>query len=159
MTEWIEVGAAAPKFTLIANDGTKIRLADLKGTPVVLYFYPRDDTPGCTKEACAFRDRKADFEALGACVFGVSPDGVDSHQAFSGKFELNFPLLADTNHVVAARYGAWRERNRYGRKFMGIQRSTFIIDAMGKIARVWKAVQVDGHDDKVLEALRGLADD
>ena len=158
MAEWIEVGATAPKFTLPANDGTKVRLADLKGKPVVLYFYPKDDTPGCTKEACAFRDRMVEFEALGACVFGVSPDGVDSHQAFSEKFDLNFPLLADTNHVVAIKYGAWRERNRYGRKFMGIQRSTFIIDVRGKIARMWKAVQVDGHDDKVLDTLRNLAD-
>ncbi len=156
MTEWIEVGTTAPRFTLNATDGTKIRLADCKGTPVVLYFYPKDDTPGCTKEACAFRDRKSDLEALGARVFGISPDDVESHQTFSEKFALNFPLLADTNHTVAEKYGAWRERNRYGRKFMGIQRSTFIIDGNGKVARMWKAVQVDGHDDKVLEALQKL---
>jgi thioredoxin-dependent peroxiredoxin len=159
MTEWVEVGATAPKFTLTATDGTKIRLADLKGTPVVLYFYPKDDTPGCTKEACAFRDRKSDLEGLGARVFGVSPDDVDSHQAFSEKFSLNFPLLADANHAVAEKYGAWRERNRYGKKFMGIQRSTFIIDVHGKVARMWIAVQVDGHDDKVLEALQKLVNE
>ena len=158
MTEWIEPGTSAPKFTLTATDGSKVRLADLKGAPVVLYFYPKDDTPGCTKEACAFRDRKADLEALGAHVFGISPDDVDSHQAFTDKFGLNFPLLADTNHAVAEKYGAWREKNRYGKKFMGIQRSTFIIDSKGKVAKVWKAVKVDGHDDKVLEALREIVD-
>jgi len=156
MTEWIEAGSTAPKFTLTATDGSKVRLADLKGAPVVLYFYPKDDTPGCTIEACAFRDRKADLEALGAHVFGISPDDVDSHQAFTDKFDLNFPLLADTNHAVAEKYGAWREKNRYGKKSMGIQRSTFIIDARGKVAKMWKSVKVDGHDDKVLEALEDL---
>lgn len=159
MTEWIEAGATAPKFTLTATDGSKVRLADLTGSPVVLYFYPKDDTPGCTKEACAFRDHQADFESVGAHVFGISPDDVDSHQAFSDKFQLNFPLLADTNHKVAEKYGAWREKNRYGKKFMGIQRSTFIIDAKGKVARVWKAVKVDGHEQKVLEALQELTDE
>lgn len=159
MTDWVEVGATAPKFTLTATDGSKIRLADFKGIPVVLYFYPKDDTPGCTKEACAFRDRQPEFETLGARVFGISPDDVDSHRKFSEKFELNFPLLADPKHTVAEKYGAWRERNRYGRKFMGIQRSTFIIDGSGKVARTWKAVRVDGHDDKVLEALRELVND
>ncbi len=159
MTEWIEAGANAPEFTLTATDGSKVRLADLKGAPIVLYFYPKDDTPGCTKEACAFRDRKSELEALGAHVFGISPDDVDSHQAFSDKFDLNFSLLADTNHAIAEKYGAWRERNRYGKKFMGIQRSTFIIDDKGKVARTWKAVKVDGHDDKVLEALQELLDE
>jgi len=159
MTEWIEAGATAPKFTLTATDGTKVRLTDLAGSPVVLYFYPKDDTPGCTKEACAFRDRKSELEALGAHVFGISPDDVDSHQAFSEKYDLNFPLLADTNHTVAEKYGAWRERNRYGKKIMGIQRSTFIIDSNGKVVRTWKAVKVDGHDDKVLEALQKLLDE
>ena len=158
MTDWIEAGETAPVFTLTATDGTKVRLADLKGSPVVLYFYPKDDTPGCTKEACAFRDMKADLEALGAHVFGISPDDVDSHQAFSEKFELNFLLLADPNHAVAEKYGAWRERNRYGKKFMGIQRSTFVIDSQGNVARTWKAVKVDGHDDKVQEALQKLND-
>ena len=156
MSDWIEVGTKSPSFTLKATDGSRVRLADLRGNPVVLYFYPRDDTPGCTKEACAFRDRKDEIEALGAQVLGISPDDVVSHQAFAGKFDLNFRLLADTNHAVAEKYGAWRERNRYGRRFMGIQRSTFIIDADGKVARVWKSVKVDGHDEKVLEALRNL---
>lgn len=156
MAEWIEPGSPAPKFTLTATDGSKVRLADLLGAPVVLYFYPKDDTPGCTIEACAFRDRKADLESLGAHVFGVSPDDVDSHQAFTDKFDLNFPLLADTNHAVAEKYGAWREKNRYGKKSMGIQRSTFIVDAQGKVAKMWKSVKVDGHDDKVLQALEAL---
>jgi peroxiredoxin Q/BCP len=158
MTEWIEAGETAPNFTLTATDGTKVCLAELKGSPVVLYFYPKDDTPGCTKEACAFRDRKSDLEALGAHVFGISPDDIDSHQAFSEKFDLNFLLLADCNHAVAEKYGAWRERDRYGEKFMGIQRSTFVIDGKGKVAKTWKAVQVDGHDDKVLEVLQKLID-
>ncbi len=156
MADWIEAGQKAPAFTLKATDGSTVRLAELKGQPVVLYFYPKDDTPGCTTEACAFRDRAQDLAALGARVFGVSPDDLDSHRSFTEKFGLNFPLLADTDHKVAEKYGAWREKNRYGKKFMGIQRSTFIIDADGKVARVWKAVKVDGHDEKVLAALREL---
>jgi peroxiredoxin Q/BCP len=156
MSDWVEVGKKAPAFTLKATDGSSVKLSDFKGQPVVLYFYPKDDTPGCTKEACAFRDRKADLQNLGAVVLGVSPDDVASHQAFTDKFELNFPLLADTGHKVAEKYGAWREKNRYGKKFMGIQRSTFVIDKDGRIAKVWKAVRVDGHDDKVLEALEAL---
>jgi len=159
MADWIEVGSPAPKFTLTATNGGKIRLADLKGTPIVLYFYPKDDTPGCTVEACAFRDRSNELQALGTQVFGISPDDVESHQAFTDKYDLNIPLLADTNHAVAEKYGAWREKNRYGKKFMGIQRSTFIIDGSGNVARVWKAVKVDGHDTKVLEALEQLVND
>lgn len=158
MTDWIEAGSKAPAFTLKATDGSTVKLSDFKGQPVVLYFYPKDDTPGCTKEACAFRDRSNDLADLGAVVLGISPDDVESHQAFSQKFSLNFPLLADTNHKVAEKYGAWREKNRYGKKFMGIQRSTFLIDANGKVARVWKAVRVDGHDAKVIEELQKLND-
>ncbi len=158
MADWVEPGSPAPKFTLPSTDGGKVRLADLRGTPVVLYFYPKDDTPGCTKEACAFRDRSDDIRALGAVIFGISPDDLDSHRAFAEKYHLNFPLLADTKHTVAEKYGAWREKNRYGKKFMGIQRSTFIIDAKGRVAKVWKAVKVDGHDEKVLEALRDIVD-
>ena len=154
MSDWIEAGQKAPAFSLKATDGSTVKLSDLKGQPVVLYFYPKDDTPGCTKEACAFRDRQKDLEKLGAKVLGVSPDDIDSHQKFTDKFKLNFPLLADTNHKVAEKYGAWREKNRYGKKFMGIQRSTFVIDADGRVTKVWKAVRVDGHDDKVLEELR-----
>jgi peroxiredoxin Q/BCP len=131
-------------------------LVDFKGKPVVLYFYPKDDTPGCTKEACAFRDASSRLKKLGAVVLGVSPDGTASHAKFRDKYDLNFPLLADEDHAVAEAYGAWREKNMYGKKSMGIQRSTYLIDAAGKVARVWKRVQVDGHDSEVLEALQEL---
>lgn len=156
MAEWVENGKKAPAFTLAADDGTKVKLTDLKGKPVVLYFYPKDDTPGCTKEACAFRDRKTELKKLGAQVLGISPDTVDSHVKFRDKYELNFPLLADPDHKVAEKYGAWREKNMYGKKSMGIVRSTFLIDADGKVAKVWKRVQVNGHDEQVLAALREL---
>jgi thioredoxin-dependent peroxiredoxin len=156
MSDWIEEGAKAPAFSLAADDGSKVKLADLKGSPVVLYFYPADDTPGCTKEACAFRDRKAELAKLGAKVLGVSPDDVASHVKFRDKFKLNFPLLADEGHQVAEKYGAWREKNMYGKKSMGVQRSTFLIDGNGKVAKVWKRVQVDGHDAEVIAALREL---
>jgi len=156
MSDWIEAGEKAPAFNLAADDGKKYKLADLKGSPVVLYFYPRDDTPGCTKEACAFRDRSKELAKHGAKVFGVSTDSVATHIKFRDKFELNFPLLADEDHAVAEKYGAWREKNMYGKKSMGIQRSTYLIDAAGKVARVWKKVQVDGHDMQVLEALAEL---
>lgn len=154
---WIEAGDKAPAFTLTADDGQKVRLADLKGRPVVLYFYPADDTPGCTKEACAFRDAQSKLAKSGAVVLGVSPDDAASHGKFRDKFSLNFPLLADPDHKVADKYGAWREKNMYGKKSMGIQRSTFLIDADGKVAKVWKRVSVDGHDVQVLAALADLA--
>jgi peroxiredoxin Q/BCP len=157
MADWIEEGKKAPAFTLTADDGTKVRLADLAGSPVVLYFYPKDDTPGCTREACAFRDLKKELKKMGATVLGVSADTVESHVKFRDKYELNFPLLADIDHKVAEKYGAWREKNMYGKKSMGIQRSTFLIDATGKVAKVWKRVSVDGHDQQVLEALAALS--
>jgi len=156
MGDWIEPGKKAPAFTLTADDGSKVRLSDLKGSPVVLYFYPKDDTPGCTREACSFRDRKKELKKLGAHVLGVSPDSVESHAKFRDKYDLNFPLLADADHKVADKYGAWREKNMYGKKSMGIQRSTYLIDADGKIAQVWKRVQVDGHDEKVIASLAEL---
>src|SRR5262245_25674131 len=157
MADWVEAGKKAPDFTLPADDGGKIKLSALRGQPVVLYFYPRDDTPGCTREACAFRDRKAELAKLGAKVLGVSADDVASHEKFRDKFQLNFPLLADADHKVAEKYGAWREKNMYGKKSMGIQRSTFLIDAQGKVARVWKKVNVDGHDAEVIAALKELS--
>jgi peroxiredoxin Q/BCP len=157
-SDWVEPGERAPTFTLTADDGSKVRLSDLKGSPVVLYFYPRDDTPGCTREACAFRDRKAELKKHGAIVFGVSTDDLDSHRRFRDKFELNFPLLVDADHKVAERYGAWREKNMYGKKTMGIQRSTFLIDSYGKVAKVWKQVKVDGQDEQVLAALADLTE-
>jgi peroxiredoxin Q/BCP len=157
MSDWIEEGKKAPAFALTADNGAKVKLSDFKGRPVVLYFYPKDDTPGCTKEACAFRDRKSEMEKLGAVVLGVSPDNAASHAAFRDKYKLNFPLLADPDHAVAEKYGAWREKNMYGKKSMGVQRSTFLIDREGKVATVWKRVQVEGHDEQVLEALRSSA--
>ncbi len=156
MSDWVEEGQKAPDFTLTADNGQKIKLKDLRGKPVVLYFYPRDDTPGCTREACAFRDRSAELAKAGAKVFGVSPDDVASHEKFRDKFELNFPLLADEDHKVAEKYGAWREKNMYGKISMGIQRSTFLIDAEGKVFKLWKKVSVDGHDQQVLDALKEL---
>jgi peroxiredoxin Q/BCP len=156
MSEWIEAGQKAPDFTLPADDGSKIKLSGLRGQPVVLYFYPRDDTPGCTREACSFRDRKSEIADLGAKVLGVSPDDVESHGQFRDKFQLNFPLLADTAHKVAEKYGAWREKVRFGKKSMGIQRSTFLIDADGIVRKVWKSVDVDGHDEAVIAALKAI---
>jgi peroxiredoxin Q/BCP len=157
MAEWIEPGMKAPAFSLKSGNGGRVRLADLRGRPVVLYFYPRDDTPGCTREACAFRDQHSQLKKHGATVLGVSTDSVESHAKFAGKYGLNFPLLADVDHTVAEKYGAWREKNMYGKKSMGIQRSTFLIDADGKLAKVWKRVNVDGHEQEVLEALAEIA--
>ena len=156
MGDWLEVGKKAPDFTLPADDGTKVKLSRLRGSPVVLYFYPRDDTPGCTREACAFRDRKEELVKLGAAVLGVSTDGIESHAKFRDKHGLNFPLLADTQHKVAEKYGAWREKVRFGKRSMGIQRSTFLVDAEGVVRKVWKSVKVDGHDGKVIAALEAL---
>jgi peroxiredoxin Q/BCP len=140
----------------LSDDGSQVALRALRGSPVVLYFYPRDDTPGCTKEACAFRDQKAELSKLGAKILGVSTDDLESHQKFRRKFDLNFPLLADTDHRVAEAYGAWREKVRFGKSSLGIQRSTFLIDAEGVVRRVWKDVQVEGHDAEVIEALKEL---
>lgn len=156
MSDWLEEGTKAPAFTAISDNGKKVKLSDFKGKPVVLYFYPKDDTPGCTKEACAFRDKSADWQELGAVVLGVSCDDVQSHAKFRDKYQLNFPLLVDEEHTIAELYGAWREKNMYGKKSMGVQRSTYLIDAQGKVAKVWKRVSVDGHDEQVLEALRSL---
>lgn len=156
MADWIETDQKAPEFALPTDEGDTVRLSDLRGKPVVLYFYPRDDTPGCTREACAFRDRKSDLAELGAVVLGVSADSLDSHGRFRSKYQLNFPLLADADHQVAEQYGAWREKVRDGKTSMGIQRSTFLIDPQGVVRKVWKNVQVDGHDEDVLQSLREL---
>ena len=156
MSDWIEEGQKAPDFNLPADDGGKVKLKDLRGQIVVLYFYPRDDTPGCTREACAFRDRSKELQKLGVKVLGVSTDDVASHEKFRDKFKLNFPLLADVDHKTADAYGAWREKNMYGKKSWGVQRSTFVIDADGVVRKAWKRVQVDGHDEQVIEAVKGL---
>lgn len=156
MADWLEEGAAIPSFSLSADDGSVVKSKNLKGFPFVLYFYPKDDTPGCTKEACAFRDRKNEITKLGIKVFGISPDDVASHVKFRDKYQLNFRLLADPDHQVAESFGAWREKNMYGKKSMGVQRSTFLIDAQGKIAEAWKRVQVDGHDQDVIDAVKAI---
>src|SRR6516162_2725351 len=155
-SDGLKVGQKAPDFTALNDLGEKVKLSDLKGKKVVLYFYPKDDTPGCTREACAFRDQHAALKKLGAAVVGISADDVESHQQFRDKYRLNFPLLADPDHEVAEKYGVWREKNMYGKKFMGIQRSTYLIDADGKVAKLWKSVKVDGHDEQVLAALKAL---
>jgi len=152
----IQSGKKAPAFTLESDAGEKVKLADLKGKNVVLYFYPRDDTPGCTKEACAFRDARTQLTKAGAMVLGVSPDAVDRHQKFKQKYDLNFPLLADPDHAVAEKYGAWGEKTLYGKKSMGIIRATFLIDKEGVVRKVWPKVKVDGHDEQVLAALKEL---
>lgn len=156
MADWIEEGAKAPDFTLVTHESTKLKLSSLKGQPVVLYFYPKDDTPGCTKEACGFRDVKAQLAKAGAIVLGVSPDGPESHATFRTKYKIPFTLLCDPDHTVAEKYGAWREKNMYGKKTMGIARSTFLIDAAGRVAKVFKAVKTDVHAAQVLEALAEL---
>ena len=156
MADWLEEGTPAPAFTLEADDGKKVKLSDFKGSPVVVYFYPADDTPGCTREACAFRDRRSELTKLGVKVIGVSPDTVASHVKFRDKFKLNFPLLADEGHKMAEAWGAWREKNMYGNKKMGIARSTFLLDGKGRVVKVWRSVKVDGHDAKVIEAVKEL---
>jgi thioredoxin-dependent peroxiredoxin len=157
MGDWIEEGQHAPDFALQDDRGATVKLSELRGRPVVLYFYPKDDTPGCTKEACAFRDRSGELADLGATVLGVSPDDVASHARFRDKYRLDFPLLADPEHSVAETYGAWREKQNYGRTYMGIQRSTFLIDGEGVVRKVWRKVDVAEHDTKVLAALAALA--
>ena len=149
-------GAKAPAFSLPADDGRTIALKDLTGRPVVLYFYPKDDTPGCTTEACEFRDAWAEVEAAGAVVLGVSPDPVASHAKFRAKYRLPFPLLANTEHAVAEQYGVWGEKSMYGRKYFGILRTTFVIDGAGKVARVFEKVKPKGHAAEVLAAVAAL---
>jgi len=156
MSDWLEEGAKLPSFTLVDDHGKKVKSSQWAGSPVVIYFYPKDDTPGCTKQACAFRDAADELQRLGAVIAGISCDAEASHAKFRDKYSLNFPLLVDTNHVVAEKFGAWREKNMYGKKSMGIQRSTFLFDAKGRLIKVWKRVQVDGHDAQVIEAIAAL---
>jgi thioredoxin-dependent peroxiredoxin len=154
--------AAAPDFTLPAvgdeefvKDG-QVHLEDLRGHPVVLYFYPKDDTPGCTKEACSFRDANHEMQKRGAVVLGVSADSVESHRKFAEKFGLSFPLLADTDTTVSQLYGVWQEKNMYGKKYMGVNRETFLIDKDGTVRKIWHKVKPDEHADEVLEAIETL---
>jgi peroxiredoxin Q/BCP len=153
----VEAGDAAPDFTLPDQDGDEVSLAGLKGETVVLYFYPRADTPGCTTQACGIRDRRAEYEKAGVRVIGVSPDTVEAVKKFAGKFDLDFTLLADADHAVAERYGTWVEKSMYGKKYMGVQRATFIIDPDGKVAKAFPKVSPKTHDDVVLGALAELA--
>jgi thioredoxin-dependent peroxiredoxin len=152
----LEAGQAAPDFTLPDQDGEGLTLSSLRGETVVLYFYPRADTPGCTTQACGVRDRGADYAGAGARVIGVSPDEVGAVKKFADEFDLDFTLLADADHAVAERYGAWVEKSMYGKKYMGVQRATFLIDPEGKIAKVFPKVSPKTHDDVVLKALAEL---
>jgi peroxiredoxin Q/BCP len=151
-------GDKAPNFTLPDQNGEKVKLSDLKGETVVLYFYPRADTPGCTTQACGIRDRRADYAEAGARVIGISPDEVAAIDKFAGKFDLDFTLLADADHAVAEQYGTWVEKSMYGKKYMGVQRATFIVGPDGKIAMVFPKVSPKSHDDVVLKALAELVD-
>jgi thioredoxin-dependent peroxiredoxin len=146
-------GDKAPDFALPDQNGEKVKLSDLKGQTVVLYFYPKADTSGCTAQACGVRDRRADYEAAGARVIGISPDEVKDVDKFAGKYDLDFTLLADADHTVAEKYGTWVEKSMYGRKYMGVARATFVIDPKGRIAKVFPKVQPKKHDELVLEAL------
>jgi peroxiredoxin Q/BCP len=153
----ISEGAKAPDFTLPASTGGEVSLGDLRGKKhVVLYFYPKDMTPGCTAEACSFRDLRGEFEAAGAVILGVSTDSLDSHGEFISAHGLSFPLLSDADAATATAYGVWKEKDRHGRKAMGIERTTFVIDRDGVIRRIWRKVKVEQHADEVLEAVRAL---
>lgn len=152
----VKEGKAAPDFTLPSTDGTEVSLAGLRGRPVVLYFYPRDNTPGCTREACAFRDTMARIKRTGAVVLGVSPDSLASHEKFRAEQRLNFPLLSDPDKKVARKYGAFGEKVMYGKKVQGMIRSTFVIGEDGLVKKVFPRVRVDGHAGAVLEALKAL---
>lgn len=151
----LKEGEAAPDFELRSDEGDPVRLSDYRGQKVILYFYPKDDTPGCTIEACEFRDRLPEIRDRDAVVLGVSPDDVDSHRKFKQKYELPFVLLADTDHEVAEAYGVWGEKKRYGRTYEGIHRTTFLIGKDGKVERVFEKVRPEGHSEEVLEALGG----
>jgi peroxiredoxin Q/BCP len=150
----LEAGAQAPAFTLPDQDGNPVSLDDFKGTRVLVYFYPGDDTPGCTKEACQFNDNLAGFQAAGVPVIGVSPDDDASHRRFRNKYGLAFPLLTDADHAVMDAWGAWGEKTRYGRTSVGVLRSTFLVDEQGRIQRAWHNVKADGHAAAVLSELR-----
>jgi peroxiredoxin Q/BCP len=149
-------GDKAPNFNLPDQNGEKVKLSDLKGETVVLYFYPRADTPGCTTQACGVRDRGGDYKKAGARVIGISPDEVKAIDKFAGKYDLDFTLLADADHAVAEKYGTWVEKSMYGKKYMGVQRATFIIGPDGRISRVFPKVSPKKHDDLVLAALERL---
>jgi len=153
----LEAGDNAPDFDLRDQNGDRVKLSNLKNKAVVLFFYPRADTPGCTTQACGVRDRRTDYAKAGARVIGISPDEVGAIAKFAGKFDLDFTLLADADHEVAEKYGTWVEKSMYGKKYMGVQRATFIVGPDGKIAKVFPKVSPKQHDDVVLKALGELA--
>ncbi|MGG0718344.1 thioredoxin-dependent thiol peroxidase [Robertmurraya massiliosenegalensis] len=150
----VEQGQLAPDFQLPASDGSTVKLSDYRGKNVVLYFYPKDMTPGCTTEACDFRDQHTNFEDVDTVILGVSPDPIERHEKFIEKHGLPFLLLADVDHEVAEKYGVWKLKKNFGKEYMGIERSTFIIDKEGKIARVWEKVKVKEHVEETLQYLR-----
>lgn len=150
----IEIGTKAPGFTLEAQTGETVTLSDLQGKNVVIYFYPKDMTPGCTTEACDFRDQYQEFANLNAVILGISPDPVERHQKFVEKYSLPFLLLADTDHQVAEAYGVWKLKKNFGKEYMGIERSTFVVDKEGKIAKEWRKVSVKGHVEEALTFIR-----
>ncbi|MBX3500810.1 MAG: thioredoxin-dependent thiol peroxidase [Alphaproteobacteria bacterium] len=152
----VEEGRKAPDFTAATDGGRKIKLSDMRGKAVILYFYPKDDTTGCTKEACGFRDSLPDFGKARATVIGVSKDSVARHDKFKAKYDLNFPLVSDEDGRICEKYGTWIEKSLYGRKYMGIDRATFLIDATGTVRKIWRKVKVPGHVEDVLEAARAL---
>ena len=149
----LKEGAKAPEFSLPSTEGKEVSLKDYKGQKVVLYFYPKDDTPGCTKEACDFRDSIRQFGKLDAVVLGVSPDALKSHDKFREKYKLPFPLLSDESKEMLKKYGVWKQKSMYGRTYMGVERTTVVIDEQGKVRRVFPKVKVEGHSKEVLEAL------
>jgi peroxiredoxin Q/BCP len=149
----VKIGGKAPAFTLFSDQGKKVSLSDYRGQKVVLYFYPRDNTPGCTRESCGFRDGLSEIKSKGSVVLGVSTDSVASHKGFKQKYALNFPLLSDPEKKMSLAYGVWKQKSLYGRKYMGLDRTTFLINEEGKISKVFPKVQVDGHLDEVLAAL------
>jgi peroxiredoxin Q/BCP len=152
----IAVGDEAPDFTLQSDADVAVSLRSLRGRPVVLFFYPKDDTSGCTVEVCEFRDLMPRFDTTGAAVFGVSPDSVKSHVKFKKKYELPFALLADPEHGVLESYGVWKEKSMYGRKYMGVERTTYVIDAGGRVARIFEKVKPEGHAAEVAQAIAAL---
>ena len=152
----LEAGKPAPEFTATTDGGGSVTLSALRGRNVILYFYPKDDTPGCTREACAFQEAEADFKGADAVVLGVSKDSAASHDKFKQKYGLGFPLISDSDGKICEAFGVWVEKSNYGKTYMGIERSTFLIDKQGVLRKIWRKVKVDGHAAKVLEALKAL---
>ncbi len=151
----LKVGDKAPEFSLPSTIGKDISLKDYKGSKVVLYFYPKDDTPGCTKESCGFRDTIDQFKEVGAVVFGVSGDNLDSHEKFLVKFGLNFPLLSDEHKLVCKAYGVWGQKESFGKKIVGIRRQTFLIDENGDLQKIWREINPENHSEEVLDIIKG----